>query len=234
MDEILLKVQDKNNVNIRNFNDWFFSHPKSVSFLNPVNFLQLRTESELKIDFYLLDGMFMVSALHLISDKHFERLSFDYTSLADPFFRYCEAHQKKIYFVGAKQDELSRFINLLNENYPHLAIVGSYHGYVEEPLWPEIMLDIDQASPDVLIVGMGCPLQERFVSKARYHTRVNYFITCGGYIHQTQNKLRYYPKFIDRFHLRMPYRFIFEKHTRKRVFKYFSFLIVMLQQLLRK
>jgi exopolysaccharide biosynthesis WecB/TagA/CpsF family protein len=224
--EIIKKVPDGYDVTISNFCEWFFQEPKAVSFINPVNYFNLvDNENAYEIDSYFFDGILAQKWLGLLLKKSYQRMSFDFTSLAPLFFAYCEKNYKTIYILGAKEQELQSFLRIIRKTYPKLSIIGSHNGYFSCEEYISIRQQISELRPDVVICGMGCPKQEEVAVDIRTLSSSTSSITCGGFIHQTQNNLHYYPGWINRLGLRMPYRFIKEPHTRRRLSCYPRFLL---------
>ncbi len=59
-------------------------------------------------------------------------------------------------------------------------------------IWKRLIIhEIDDSCPDILVVGMGTPLQEEFLLKCVDKlTSVKEFYTCGGFLEQTASKGR--------------------------------------------
>lgn len=225
-EEVLARAPVSEEVTALSFADWFFRTRRVVTFLNPVNYEMLRRSfGDISgIDHVFFDGIFAARWIGKLSGNAYKRLSFDFTSVAPPFFEYCSKHGKKLYIVGAKDTELSAFVSLLEASYKKLQIVGRQHGYINIDQITELSKNIEQAGSDVVLCGMGCPKQEQFsVELSKLLPNVS-FITCGGFIHQTQNKLQYYPSWVDKTNLRSVYRFYKEPHTRKRLKFYPKFV----------
>jgi N-acetylglucosaminyldiphosphoundecaprenol N-acetyl-beta-D-mannosaminyltransferase len=228
---ILKKIHGNHPLNHDKVVSDIFKTPSIVSFINPVSYLVLRKHNSTikNIDYIYCDGILASLWLSLINFSRYERYSFDFTSLASPFFQYCSENNKKVFFIGAHQNEITNFIKTISNEFKDLKISGFRNGYFVDDELSNILKEIEVSSADVVICGMGCPKQEVFcVEASKVLTNVNVFITCGGFFHQTQQSISYYPVFIDRFNLRMPYRLFKEKHTRKRVLSYPLFLFVAL------
>lgn len=71
------------------------------------------------------------------------------------------------FFLGARPGVANKAAARLRESYPDLNIAGVQHGYFDHaPGSPEneaVVQEINAANPDVLIVGFGMPLQERWI-----------------------------------------------------------------------
>lgn len=190
------------------------------TFLNPVSYLTALDNKELfgKFDGIFADGSLLVAAINMLYGKSVTRRSFDMTSLAPELLEYAEEHNKTIYIVASKQEEVERAVEIFQERYPNLQFAGYRNGYFtsDEEQHKEAAY-ITQLNPDFLIVGMGALMQERFLLKVKESGYKGIGFTCGGFIHQTsKNEIDYYPAWIDRMNLRFIYRMYKEKHTRKR------------------
>ena len=190
------------------------------TFLNPVSYLAALDNKDLfnQFDGIFADGSLLVAAIKLLYGEKVTRRSFDMTSLAPQLFQYAEDNKKTIYIVASKQEETEKTIVIFKERYPNLNIIGYRNGYfTNEKEQDKEAAYISQLNPDYLIVGMGVVMQEQFLLKVKEAGFQGIGFTCGGFIHQTaQNKIDYYPQWINRMNLRFLYRMYKEKHTRKR------------------
>lgn len=91
---------------------------------------------------------------------------------SDLFPKLCEMSAKKgyrMFFLGAAEGVASKAAENLTIRYPGLQIVGTYSppfGFEKEDAEIEkIEMMIKNANPHILIVGLGCPKQERFMSE---------------------------------------------------------------------
>ena len=109
---------------------------------------------------------------------------------------------------------------IIQNSFPFLNIVGYHHGFIngQESLIANEIIDIN---PDVVVVGMGALVQDRFAVLLRDLGCRSSIYTCGGFLHQTVNRINYYPKWINRLHLRTLYRLIKEPYVWKRVILYY-------------
>jgi exopolysaccharide biosynthesis WecB/TagA/CpsF family protein len=163
---------------------------------------------------YFCDGMLMSSFMSRVTGRPIDRVSFDFTSIADPVFSDAQKLRKRVYVVGARQNELELFIRKLQLRYPGLAIAGYHNGFFDANQAAAIQADICLGRADILIVGMGAGLQERFALNALHAGFTGVAFTCGGFIRQeAMADGCYYPELINRLHLRAFYRMYREPHT---------------------
>jgi|SRR5690606_15392273 len=199
-----------------------------TTFLNPVSYLKARKNIVIysQFDSILADGWLFVIALRMVGIKT-KRYSFDMTSLAPVVFNKAIELDQSIYFIGSKPDEIKNFIKIIKTNFPALNIKGHRNGYFKNSKERDTTIkDIQILTPDVVIVGMGVPLQEKFLVDLQNAGWEGIGYTCGGFIHQTSRGIYYYPKWVNKLHLRMPYRALKEPHFRKRIPDYLKFVFI--------
>ena len=166
---------------------------------------------------YFCDGMLMSTFMSRVTGRTIDRVSFDFTSIADSVFSYAEKQGKRVYFVGARQAELELFIDKIKVRYPALIIAGHHNGYFDAPEAACIQADICRSEANILIVGLGAGLQEQFEQDALRAGFTGVAFTCGGFIRQEAMATHHYsPEPVNRLHLRAFYRMYREPHTIKR------------------
>lgn len=204
-------------------NQIFESKGKVYTFLNPVSYLTALDNKELygQMDGIFADGGLLVKAIKMLYGKSVKRRSFDMTSLAPIVFSFAAKNQKTVAIVATKQEMVEKAVKTLQGNYPGLNISYFRNGYFSSDA--EMNAEAQKIvglHPDILIVGMGVIKQEEFLLKVRDAGFQGIGYTCGGFIHQTaQDKVDYYPEWVDKHGLRFVYRMYKEPHTRKRYAK---------------
>ena len=193
------------------------------TFLNPVSYLDALKHKELfaSFDGIFADGGLLVKAIHGIYGVSVKRRSFDMTSLAPIVFSYAAKTGKSVAIVATKQEMVEKAVVNLEKSFKGLNISYYRNGYfASETEMDGEAKKIVSLHPDVLIVGMGIIKQEQFLLKVRDAGYQGIGFTCGGFIHQTaQDKVDYYPEWVDMHGLRFVYRMYKEPHTRMRYAK---------------
>ena len=77
--------------------------------------------------------------------------------------------QRSVFWVGGTPGTTERALQILAERYPGLAVAGADHGFFAKdgPETDAMIARINAASPSLLIVGMGTPIQEQWVTRHR-------------------------------------------------------------------
>lgn len=223
--ENLLKIF-RNRTHFRSYE--ILKKQQLTTFINPVSYLLARKTPETysRFQYILADGWLFVAALRCIGIKA-KRYSFDMTSLAPVAFEKAVEEEKSIFFIGSKPEEIKQFIRIIKSNFPKLKIADFRSGYfVSKEERDNAIHQIVTLNPDIVVAGLGVPLQEKFLVDLVEAGWNGCGYTCGGFIHQTSGGLYYYPEWVNKFHLRMPYRFIKEPHFRKRIPDYFKFIFL--------
>ncbi len=117
------------------------------------------------------DGMSISLAAWLSSGRWIERMTG--LDFSDSFFSACEERGLSLYFLGGKPGIAERAKQNILRKYPNLKIVGTHNGYfsLDGEDVERIINDINQSQVDILLIGMGSPLQEEF--GYRYRNKLN-------------------------------------------------------------
>jgi N-acetylglucosaminyldiphosphoundecaprenol N-acetyl-beta-D-mannosaminyltransferase len=203
---------------VRRYSPTLLDASQAYSFINFASIGSLIKQTPGSIT-YFCDGMLMSAFMSRVTGRTVGRVSFDFTSIAHPVLASAEQQGKRVYFVGARQDELALFISKIMARYPRLIIAGYHNGYFDAAQAEGIQAEICRSQANILIVGLGAGLQEQFVQDAQRSGFRGVAFTCGGFIRQEAMATRqYYPAVINRLHLRAFYRMYREPHTIKRYF----------------
>jgi N-acetylglucosaminyldiphosphoundecaprenol N-acetyl-beta-D-mannosaminyltransferase len=122
------------------------------------------------------DGQAVVWASRFLGDALPERVN-----AADFIADFCRAAGRaglRLYLVGSEEGVAASAAKALQAQAPGLAIAGAEHGHFDDG-GEAAVARIAAAAPDLLIVGMGVPLQEKWAwaNRARLNTRA---IWCVG------------------------------------------------------
>ncbi len=83
--------------------------------------------------------------------------------------RHVAAQDLGLYWVGSKQGVVEAAAAKLASAAPGLRVVGTHHGYFDKegPQSDAVVDHINAAGPDIVLVGFGTPLQERWIAANR-------------------------------------------------------------------
>jgi exopolysaccharide biosynthesis WecB/TagA/CpsF family protein len=208
-----------------------------VTFLNPYSYYIARRRKEfLSFDHIYLDGLLAVFVLKVGGLSRVYRSSFDMTSIAPIVFEKALESGSRIYIVGSSMTYVEKAVTNIRRLFPGINIIGYRHGYFNSDCeYHDSLNAIIEAKADIVICGMGTPLQESFLVSLREMGWGGTGYTCGGFLHQMAKKTTYYPLLIDRLQLRWIYRVIDEprKVLSRLVQVYPKFLWLVLGDIIR-
>src|SRR3546814_8140050 len=84
-----------------------------------------------------------------------------------PMAARCAARDHKVFLLGGRPAVMQRALAAVRRQAPSLQIAGSRHGYFEKTGADNdaIVAEINDAAPNILLVGFGMPIQERWRSE---------------------------------------------------------------------
>lgn len=74
-------------------------------------------------------------------------------------------HGLSIYLLGAKKGVAEEAAECLLQKIPDLKIAGTFHGYFRREETGEVVKRINAAQPDIVLVGLGAPYQEKWIDE---------------------------------------------------------------------
>ena len=124
------------------------------------------------------DGAGTVWAAHHLGYEMPERVAgFD---LVQELMKISPTHDYKIFLFGAAPSIADKAKLKAEQLYPGIKIVGVRNGFFTAADEPEIIAQIKKSSPDILLVALGVPKQEKFLAKYKSELNVPVSIGVGG------------------------------------------------------
>jgi len=114
----------------------------------------------------------------------------------------------RIYLLGAAPGIAELAAERLRLRYPGCHIVGTRHGFFPEDSDEVVARDVAAAKPDVLLVAMGMPAQERFITRTRSIIAAPVAIGVGGSFDVFSGKTKRAPRLVQRLRLEWLWRVI--------------------------
>ncbi len=150
-------------------------HVSNSAYLNP----ELKTFLQTS-DFVYCDGAGIQLGAALQNENI--PLRFPAADWIMDFFKRLSAEGKTVFLLGGEPGVSHKMRSLLDEKMSNHPLVGAHHGYfLNDPKQEEdIIENINQISPDVLIVGLGTPLQEKWIQEHRHELNVSLILPLGA------------------------------------------------------
>jgi N-acetylglucosaminyldiphosphoundecaprenol N-acetyl-beta-D-mannosaminyltransferase len=134
----------------------------------------------------------------------------------DLMLSVCEQSQRRGYrhfFYGGKPGVVDQLCENLKNRYPALEVAGSYSpplrnvGYLEEP---GVIRCINDASADIVWVGLGTPKQDFWVAQHRKHLNAPVLVAVGAAFDFHAGIIRQAPKWVQESGLEWAFRLMQE------------------------
>lgn len=105
-----------------------------------------------------------------------------------------------LFLLGARPEVIEAAAARLRQRFPALRIVGTQHGYFDKtPGSSEnqaVIQAINAAQPDILLVGFGMPLQERWLQENWPHIQAHVALTGGAVFDYISGSTRRGPRWM--------------------------------------
>ena len=119
-----------------------------------------------------------------------------------------------LYLFGAKEEVIEKLINIIKNDYPNIRLVGYSNGYVDNK--DNVMEQIIELKPDICMVALGIPEQEKIIYKYYDSFSKGIFIGVGGSFDVLSGTKKRAPKIFIKLNLEWLYRIICEPKRIKR------------------
>jgi len=103
----------------------------------------------------------------------------------------------RFFFLGSSEPVLKRAIQRVTWIFPGTIIAGSHHGFFSDTELPAIAAQIRQANPDIILVGMGSPRQDRVIAALETQLTHGILIGVGGVLDVLSGDLKRAPKWMQ-------------------------------------
>jgi N-acetylglucosaminyldiphosphoundecaprenol N-acetyl-beta-D-mannosaminyltransferase len=130
--------------------------------------------------------------------------------------RLCELsarHGYSVFFYGAAPGVADAAAANLSARYPGLRIAGTAHGFLPPSEQEALLSRIEAAQPEILLVAMGIPRQEKWIAQHMERLRVPVAIGVGGSFDVFAGNVSRAPGWMQRHGMEWAYRLF--KNPRK-------------------
>ena len=172
------------------------------------------------------DGIGVVIASKILGKPLEERVAgFD---LITELFQEFAEEEINFYFLGGKPGIVDQAVLNLKDKYSNLNISGYHHGYLDRESQEQVITEINNKDIDLLLVGMGVPLQEKFLDNNLKKLRVGAAVTVGGSFDVLAGEVNRAPLWMQKAALEWFYRLLQEpsRFGRMLTLPKFIFLVI--------
>lgn len=136
-------------------------------------------------------------------------LMFDLLKLAN-------LHSYKVMLFGSTDETNKKANEVIKTEYPNIKICTGVNGFFNEKDIPKIIENINDESPDILLIGISYPIKERFAIKYKNQLNTKLIVPVGGAFEILTGNIKRPSKDTKRIPIAWLYRLIQEP---KRMFK---------------
>lgn len=140
------------------------------------------------------DGMGVMLAARILGKKIPERIT--YADWVYSFSTLAEDEGFSLYFLGGRPGVAEKAARKLRASHPELKIAGTRHGFFDRAENEAVVAEINAGDPDILLVGMGMPLQERWLMENRSKLNARVALTGGAVFDYVSGELRRGPRLL--------------------------------------
>jgi N-acetylglucosaminyldiphosphoundecaprenol N-acetyl-beta-D-mannosaminyltransferase len=120
------------------------------------------------------------------------------TDFVPQWFRSAE-HGHSYFLLGAAPKTIAMAADFAQRTFPGWTLAGCHHGYLSDPAATASALEqIHEARPDVLLVGMGNPIQEQWIERHRDQIDAAVCLGVGGLFDFWAGNVRRAPRWLRR------------------------------------
>ena len=187
---------------------------------NPETFMISEKDEEMKKllldkDTILVpDGIGIVKAARMINYDVKERITG--IDIANKLLELGNIQKKSIYLFGSKQEVIDSMKNVIKEKYPNLVLVGATNGYEKDK--DKVFEKIAKQKPDIVLVALGIPAQEKLIYKHLDKFDKGIFVGVGGSFDVISGHKKRAPKIFIKLNLEWLYRILKEPKRLKRFY----------------
>lgn len=192
-------------------------------------------ESVNNSDIINADGQAIVWGARILGEKIKERVAG--IDLMNNLVELASENNYKIYLLGAKEEVVSKLVDIYSNKYGQQIIAGYRNGYFRQEEEKEIIQDIANSGANMLFVAISSPIKENLLFKYREELKaVNFIMGVGGSFDVITGKVKRAPIWMQKSGLEWFFRLLQEP---KRMWKRYlvgntKFIALVLKEKLKK
>lgn len=191
---------------------------KFIITVNPETLMMSESDKELekiilnKENCLVPDGISIVKACKKIGKDIKERITG--IEISEYLLKIANEKGYSLYLFGAKEEVIEQLVIKIKKEYPNITLLGYQNGYVENK--EKVMKKIVSMKPDICLIAMGIPMQEKLINKYFKNAKKGIYIGVGGSFDVLSGIKKRAPKLFIKLNLEWLYRIIKEPRRLKR------------------
>ncbi len=158
------------------------------------------------------DGIAVVKASKWLNAAVKERITG--VDIAEKLLSIANENKYSLYLFGAKKEVIKKLVDKISSKYQGIRILGASNGYAHDK--DKIMKEIVKLKPDICMVALGIPMQEKIIYKYLSKFNKGIFIGVGGSFDVLSDSKKRAPKFFIKTNTEWLYRIVTEPKRLKR------------------
>lgn len=179
----------------------------SINILNRIQKDNALKEKLSKFDIIFSDGVGIYIASKFLYGKKGLKCVTKGTDLYFKILEYANKNNLKMFFYGGLENAGLQLSSVLKNTYPDIINCGIYPDEWDRS---DVIHKINISKPDILLVGLGTPTQEYFISDNSANLNVNVMLTIGNGINYISGYMKRAPKWMLKLQLEWLYRLSYE------------------------
>lgn len=221
---------EKLKLNLKNNKKSFIVTANPETFMISSNDLELYKLLKDRETILVPDGVGIVKAANILNFKVKERITG--IDIANKLLEYGNELKSSIYFFGSKEEVIQMLNRVVRKKYPNLRIVGFSNGFVNDK--DEVFKEINKLHPDIVLVALGIPNQEKIIYKHLSEFKKGIFVGVGGSFDVISGSKKRAPQIFIKLNLEWLYRIIREPKRIKRFYNSNIKFIIKVKKMRRK
>lgn len=187
---------------------------------NPETLMYSNTDKDIlnmlndKENLIVPDGIAVVKAAKKLKIDIKERIAG--IDICTHLLEYASNHKKKVFLFGSAQNVIDGMKKVISQKYSGIDLVGTENGYVKDK--DKVFDKIAKLKPDIVMVALGIPSQEKLIYKHLSKFKKGVFIGVGGSFDVISTVKKRAPKIFIKLNLEWLYRIICEPKRLKRFY----------------
>ncbi len=147
---------------------------------------------------------------------HTLRANVNGTDLVPYFMSRANGRKHRLFLLGTRDEVLHRTVARVHADFPGWRICGFHHGFFESSQDTRVVDEINRAQPDALLVAMGNPRQELWITRNQHRLEVPLSMGVGALFDYWAEVERRAPPWMREWGAEWLYRMLFQRQKLKR------------------
>lgn len=206
---------------------------RTVYAINPEKICRARTDSTLmealkNADLLIPDGIGTTLSIRLLFGQKTTRTTG--IGLMWSLIKIASNKGCGIYLFGAQSSSNILAVKNIQTRFPSIKVVGFQHGYVSNEESRSLVEKINSSGAQILFVGLGSPLQEKWIHNYQKTLRVKICMGVGGSFDVISGAVPAAPNYFRKLGIEWLYRLIKEPRRFKRQLALPKFFFLVLRK----